>query len=89
MKKLLPIGTVVLLKEGKKRLMITGFYVKMQGQNDYYDYCGCMYPEGFIESDKSFMFNNDQIKKICYMGLSDQEDKDFKKWLEKEINKVK
>ena len=43
--KYLPIGTVVLLKDAKKRVMITGFAVKGKETGDkMYDYMGCMYP---------------------------------------------
>ena len=37
--KYLPIGTVVLLKEGKKRVMITGFCIKPEeDKNKMFDY---------------------------------------------------
>lgn len=42
LKKYLPIGTVVMLKGGKKRIMITGFCcVNEEKNNKIYDYCGC------------------------------------------------
>ena len=42
--KFLPIGTVVLLKNATKKIMITGFYVKAEGQEQVFDYTGCIYP---------------------------------------------
>ena len=57
-KKFLPIGTVVLLKGGVKKLMITGFMsVEKENINKAYDYCGCLYPEGVLSSNNSFLFN--------------------------------
>ena len=77
--KYLPIGTVVLLKEGKKRLMITGLCSMPADYNSVmYDYAGCMYPEGFLSSDQTALFNHDQIQTIYHVGFSDDEDKKFK-----------
>ena len=52
--KLLPIGSVVLLKEAKKRLMIIGYYptiISEEGNTTTYDYSGCLFPEGIIDSE--------------------------------------
>lgn len=80
--KFLPIGTVVLLKGAKKRLMITGFCAYDEGKKDnVYDYTGCLYPEGVINSKEMALFNHSQIDKIYYLGLQDQEEKTFKQKL--------
>lgn len=77
--KYLPVGTVVMLKGGKKRVMIIGFCTVMEeDKNKIYDYVGCLYPEGVLSSKETMLFNHDSIEKICYMGLSDEEEKDFK-----------
>lgn len=77
--KFLPIGSVVLLKNGSHRVMITGFCCCEQSSpNVIYDYVGCLYPEGYLSSNKNLMFNHDQINKIYYMGFSDDEEKKFK-----------
>lgn len=78
--KYLPIGTVCLLKNAKKRVMITGFVVKSIVSNNLvtYDYAGCLYPEGIIQSDKNLLFNHDDIVQVYFMGYSDAEDKLFK-----------
>ena len=71
-KKFLPIGTVVLLENGSKRLMITGFCVVRANQSDkVWDYCGCVYPEGTIVMNQTFLFDHKQIKKIYHLGLQD------------------
>ena len=86
--KYLPIGTVVLLKEGKKRVMITGFCtIPKEDSSKIFDYNGCLYPEGVLSSEQSLLFNHDQIVKIFHLGLSDDEDKEFKKKLNDFINK--
>lgn len=80
--KYLPIGTVVLLKNAIKRIMITGFCSreKNDSESKIYDYCGCLYPEGSLTSDKALLFDHSQIDKIYHIGLSnDDEEKKFKK----------
>ena len=90
MEKYLPIGTVCLLKGAKKRVMITGFCtIADTNKEEIYDYNGCMYPEGVITSDKTCLFNHDQIEKIYYMGYSDQEDKLFKNNLKELVEQIK
>ena len=76
--KYLPVGTVVMLKGGQKRVMITGFVCKENESNKIYDYCGCLFPEGFISPDKNLLFNHNQIEKIYHMGLNDEEEMKFK-----------
>lgn len=87
--KFLPIGTVVLLKGGKKRLMITGFCSFDEAKKDKaYDYTGCLYPEGIISSKQMALFNHSQIEKVFYLGLRDEEEKQFKQKLVTEVNKI-
>lgn len=77
--KYLPVGTVVLLKGGKKRVMVIGFVAIGENNPDLaFDYVGCLYPEGLISSDKNLMFNHDQIERIDYLGLIDDEEKQYK-----------
>ena len=72
--KYLPIGTVVLLKEATKRLMITGYCAaKPDDVNIVYDYVGCLFPEGNLAGDEVALFNHSQIGTISYMGLVDDE----------------
>ena len=55
--KYLPLGTVVLLKNAYKRIMITGFACSSpENEGQIYDYCGCLYPEGIISSNQNMLF---------------------------------
>ena len=78
--KYLPIGSVVRLKDGKKRLMITGFLPidKEDKEEKVWDYCGCVYPEGVITSTNNYLFDHSQIEEIHFMGLVDEEEEKFK-----------
>ena len=86
--KYLPIGTVVLLKGAQKKVMITGFCVKGDSADKMYDYCGCVYPEGVLNSNKNLLFNHDQLESIFYMGYITDEEKEFKNKLNGLIQKV-
>ena len=82
--KYLPLGTVVLLEGGTKRVMITGFATASSDDPDLiYDYAGCMYPQGFITSNQTVLFDHDQIKKIYHFGLIDPEWVEFQDNLKK------
>jgi hypothetical protein len=74
--KFLPLGTVCILKNAYKRVMITGFLIMGQdGDNKRYDYMGCMYPEGILETDQILVFNHSQIKSVVFSGFDDPERK--------------
>lgn len=72
--KTLPIGSVVLLENATKRLMILGYCrYKAGDQTKIYDYCGCAYPEGFISPDQTAVFDHNQIKEIYALGFQNDE----------------
>lgn len=87
--KYLPIGTVIVLKNATKRIMITGFASMSPETGDtVYDYSGCAYPEGFFNYNQVLVFNHDQIDKVYFTGYSDEEEKEFKKVLLEEVQKI-
>lgn len=77
MNNLLPIGTVVMLKEGTKKVMITGYKSKTPDDAKVYDYNGCVFPEGFVENVYC-LFNQSEIDEVFYLGLENDESKDFR-----------
>lgn len=79
---LLPIGSIVLLKDGEKRLMIDGvIQTDASGNGDTYDYLGILYPEGHIGDQFKYLFNHDDIEKIFFRGYEDEERSEFIKKL--------
>lgn len=86
-KKFLPIGTVVLLKGGKKELMIISYCIFPAGEvydkngpvedvgETMFEYGGCVYPEGMVTSDQLFAFNHDQIEKVLFRGYETDKQK--------------
>lgn len=85
-KRYLPLGSVVLMKDAKKRVMITGYAVKAPESGEkVWDYIGCLWPEGMISSDKNLLFDHDKIHQIFAIGYSDEEQKKFVNALDKTI----
>lgn len=75
---LLPIGSVVLLKDGEKRLMISGIMQTDTGSNqENYDYLGILYPEGHIGEGFQYLFNHEDINEIIFRGFEDSERVEF------------
>lgn len=87
--KYLPIGSVVMLEGGSKRLMITGFCaISPEKKEEVYDYVGCLYPEGMFSSNQNALFNHEQIKQIYCLGYSDEEEKVFKNKLKDALSEA-
>lgn len=98
--KFLPIGTVVLLKGGKREIMITSYCIIPTGEvynkdgkvkdpkKEVFDYGACFYPEGMITSDQIFAFNHDQIEKICHIGYETDKQKELSKIMNDNYEKM-
>ncbi len=82
MKKFLPIGSVVLLKNSQKRIMIVGVKQKQVDSDKVWDYSACLYPEGILDPDKLFLFDSEQIERLYFIGFQDAEGMAFLKRLD-------
>ena len=100
--KFLPIGSVVILKGGKRELMITSYCIMPSGGELYdkngkvevkepimFDYGACFYPEGMITSDQLFAFNHDQIDHICFTGYVTDAQKNISNLLNNNMAEIK
>ena len=76
MKEFLPLGTVVLLKEATKKVMIMG-YMPITTDNKKFDYSGVVYPEGSLSADTTLLFNKEDIDQIFFEGYKTDEQKVF------------
>ena len=88
MKDLLPIGSVVTLKEGKKKLMIIGRIQENEKSKKLYDYAGCQWPEGYKDKDHC------SCQKACryhgnYIGLQDIEEFNYRFELDERLKEMK
>lgn len=82
MKSYLPIGSIVLLKNGSKKVMIYGRRQKRVNEAKEYDYIACLYPEGNINENYMYLFNNEDIDTVVFRGYSDAEEEAF-------VNKIR
>ena len=76
---LLPIGSVVCLKNGEKPLMIFG--ILPQNAVQRFDYLGVLYPEGYLSEDMVFMFNHEDIDEVKFIGYVDSAQQMFRNTL--------
>ena len=87
--KFLPIGTVVLLKGGKHPVMITAYCVFATAtKKNIYDYGGCLYPQGIVDSNIVHAFNHDMIDKIIFKGYETEESKKLSETLNQNYNEI-
>jgi len=78
---LLPIGTVVILKNGNKPIMIYGRKQISHNSQKQFDYLGCLYPEGYISEDYNILFNHSDIEQVPFKGFENEEEKLFRQFL--------
>lgn len=77
-KQVLPLGSVVLLKDAKRYLVVCG-YAMVTGQGEkIWDYMGCAYPVGIVSSETTLMFDEEQIDKVVFEGFTDEEGEKFR-----------
>ena len=70
----LPIGSVVCLKNGTKKIMIYGRKQIQSGSNKKWDYVACLYPEGNLSEKYNVFFNHDEIEIVYFKGYEDEEE---------------
>lgn len=69
----LPIGTIVLLKDATKKILIVGYLPQEGKDTKVFDYSGVPFPEGLIDSRKILLFDHNQIETICHNSIIDKE----------------
>lgn len=68
----LPIGSVVLLRGGAKKVMVIGYFG--EDETGYQvDYMGVPYPEGILDPSKIIGFNRPEIQEIVFEGYKSAE----------------
>lgn len=76
-KELLPLGSIVLLKEGLQKLMVVergAIYTNQEtGQDDFADYMAVVYPAG-LNPETTIFFQHKDIDKVVFKGYSDSEE---------------
>ena len=69
-KKMLPIGSVVVLFGEKQKYMLCGR--KQKDENgEIYDYYGCPFPHGMTIEDDGILFDAGNIAMVLFLGYQD------------------
>lgn len=91
---MLPIGSVVYLKEGSGKLMIVsrGPIIELDGVQQYFEYAACNFPQG-LDVENTFYFNEENIDEVVFKGHMDDDEKRFQKlykdWVEENKDTIK
>lgn len=90
MKKLLPLGSVVKLKNGEQKIMIISRLplYNNEGTIGYFDYGACLYPNGQLDQQMYF-FNESDIDTVYFEGYVDEAEELFQKKYREEIENIK
>lgn len=72
--KLLPLGSVIVLKGSTKKMLIIARVIvaPVKGNIYRFDYGACLYPEGMV-GDSLIYFNDEDIFKVVQEGYSDED----------------
>lgn len=75
---LLPVGSVVLLEGGNRKVIIMGV-LAFDGEkpDKMYDYLGVPYPGGYMGEGTSVLFMHRQITEVVFRGYEDEERQNF------------
>lgn len=88
----LPLGTIISLKDSNDKLMIIG-WTQMQIDNDdndkIYDYAACKYPEGVFSGKDIRPFNDEDIGRIYFYGYIDDDSTKMRKEVIKQRNNIR
>lgn len=92
--KILPIGSIVYLKEGTTKVMVLNraSIIEQDGEQLLFDYAAAIYPVG-LNPEEVFYFNQEDIDKVVFEGFSDEEETRFvqlyKEWTKGDGAKIK
>lgn len=77
---LLPIGTVVELKNSTIPVMIAGYLSVSKGTPEkIWDYSGFIFPIGYASDDEIYSFDHEQIDAVIAYGYKDIQEEQFVK----------
>lgn len=82
LKEFYPVGSVVRLKNGTKRIMICGRLQMRESDQKIFDYCACYYPEGILDPEELFLFQHEDIEEVCFTGFQDQEEEMIQRFIQ-------
>lgn len=87
-KEVMPLGSVVTLFGGTKKIMICGRIQEDRKSNKIYDYAACYYPEGIIDPKELFMFQHEDIEHVYFVGLQESDEFAFRSFMEQKLREM-
>ena len=88
-KEILPLGSIVLLHGGNKKIMICGRIQEDKKTGRIFDYAACYYPEGILDPSELFLFQHEDIAHVAFTGLQDSDEFAFRAFMEEKLNEMK
>ena len=86
---LLPLGSVVKLKDGIAMFIIQGYLPNdLKNPDKYYDYEANLFPIG-READKTYLFNEEDIDEVMFIGYQTKNSIEYRELIEKVKNNLK
>lgn len=82
---ILPLGTILTLQGGTKKLMIIGRIQEDKSSKKIYDYAACFYPEGLLDPEELYLFQHEDIDLIFYVGMQESEEFAFRSFIEEKL----
>ena len=82
--KMLPLGSIVHLKEGTAKMLIMGRASLLANEGEkpmLFDYASVMYPIGFNGKEQIYYFNEEHIDQVLFTGFNDSDDERAQKVL--------
>lgn len=78
-KMILPIGSVIITKEGNIPLMVVsrGTLFEEEGKVGYFDYSAVPYPQGVTDDETYAFFNHEDIEDVIYFGYINSDEQIF------------
>lgn len=89
MRKYLPIGSIVRLNKGEKKLMIVSRFPLYKDGNDigYFEYCSCIFPSG-VDGKEFIFFNKEDIAEVYFEGYVDVSEEEAQRIFSEQENKI-
>ena len=88
LRNILPLGSVITLKKGRKKLMIIGRIQEERSSGILYD-AAVLYPEGILDASELYMFQGEDIDRIYHVGLQEEEEFAFRSYMEQKLKELK
>lgn len=86
---MLPLGSVVYLKNGTQPILIIGRgqVISVNDTQYFCDYTGCYFPNG-INQDGNLYFNEENIDKVLFEGFCNEAEERYTSQLETEMKET-